>query len=161
MAKLFQITAIKHNNYQFNPLTTMYLNPNYVVSAPSVAFTDNSGVSQVGTMINYGIAGENMHHQIVATEPPSTIIGRINAVPTTDVHSLDLTILDRNAPNSGYIAQVYKSKQNVNVDDIWLVQAYPLNNNNALVFMQNRVKTHVTQYRVEESAATIETTANS
>jgi hypothetical protein len=161
MAKLFQITAIKHEQYNYNPVTTMYLNAKNVVSAPSVAFVDNSGVDQVGTLITYNIAGKTKAHEIIATEPPSTIFTRINAATTTDVHQLNVTEIGLGAPLSGYIPPTFLTSRALNVDDIWMLQPHPLNNSNAMVVVENQVRTTQQTIRTANTAASIVTAANS
>ena len=161
MSKLFTVTTIQQGQFRFKPACVQYLNPKFVLTAPSTPYVDNSGVNQVGTLINYKQGDGSNVVQFTATEPPSTIKTRMNAVNTTDVHKIDLVVLDPSAPSSGYIAQNFKTAQAVNVDDIWLVQVDPLNSANAIVSLETTPRAALNVLRVENTAASIATAANS
>lgn len=160
MAKLFTVTAVQQDLTVNNPPCVLYLNPIQVIDAPSVVYTDSAGDTQIGTQILYSAFRKNFPHKFVVTEPPSTVIARMNAAPTTDVHQIALTVIDRSAPNTGYIAQNFKTATNVNTDDIWLVRVFPPNSGNAQVVLQNQVRTTMQTIRTEETAAAIATAAN-
>lgn len=161
MAKLFLVTAIQDNTTRFSPPCAVYLNPNNVVDAPSVVYTDDAGDTQIGTLIAYSIAGKNKHHYITVSEPPSTVLADM-AAPTggDDAHSIALTIIDRQAPNQAFINQIYKKASNVNINDIWWMQMYPDWNDNALIVVQNQTRTGTFNLRTEESSTDLAAAAN-
>lgn len=162
MSKLFQVTAIQHDQVTFKPTTAVWLNPLQVVDTPSVNFIDNNGVAQVGTLIQYAAFRKNMPHFITATEPPSTVLERINDANTDDVHVINFTKVaaDAQIPDSGYVAQIYKQAKSVNTADIWWLQAHPDDNARGFMIIQNQVRTTMENVKTFESADDLATAAN-
>lgn len=160
MVNLFQITAIRHNQANFNPSSAYYMNPKFVKQTASAAFTDNDGVDQVGTLIIYNIARNNMPHEILAEEPPSTVLSRMNDGVTDGIAQVDLTVIAQDAPDQDYIPPTFLSTQGFGTQDIWLVQPHPLNNDHALLTVQNQVRTNTLNYHTFESASDIQTAVN-
>ncbi len=161
MAKLFQVTAILNNRVRYNPASTLYLNPKLVVDAPSCVYTNNSGATAIGTSIMYAGYDRTLQNEIIVSEPPSTVRSRQNAANTTDVHSVQLTVIDPSAPATGTIPNTLKSVHNVNVDDIYLAMAHPLNTSNSLVMVMTPVRDMAFPYRCVETAAAVASAANS
>ncbi len=160
MAKLFQVTAIQNNQVRYNPTSTLYLNPDNVVDAPSAIYTNNSGATAIGTKIVYTGYDRTYVNEIMCTEPPSTIRSRQNAANTTDVHSIQLTIVDPMYAATATPGVQFRRVDNVNVRDIYLVMAHPLNSANSLVMLQNPTRDVISSNRCTETAAAIATAAN-
>lgn len=162
MAKIFEITAILRNRgiTRYNPTTTTYLNTKRVEKVVSTVYENNSGVTAIGSQINYSGFDNTFIDEIICTEPVSTISSRMNAANTTDVHKIDLNIIDAFAPATGYVAPNFLTAVAVNVEDIWQIIQNPLNSDNAQIWIQSPERSMIDQYRVVETAVSIANAAN-
>lgn len=160
MAKLFQVVAVKCNNNNYNPACTLYLNTKNVKWAGSVIYTDYSGATAVGTQILYCGYDNTFENDYISSDSLATIQTRMNAAFTTDVHALSLTKIDPSAPAEGFIPASLLSQLQVNVDDIWLVMNHPLNNDQALIQIQNPTRSNIENYRVADAASDIADESN-
>lgn len=160
MAKLFQVVAVKCNNINYTPACTLYLNTRNVKWAGSVIYTDYAGATALGSQIIYCGYDNTFERDYISSDSLATIQGRMNAAFGTDVHALSLTKIDFSAPAEGFIPATLLSQLQVEVEDIWLVMAHPLNNDNSLIQIQNPTRSQIDQYRVADAAGDIETAAN-
>lgn len=155
MSKLFQATIVQNSQKVVNPATTVYLNTKRVVAAVTTPYTNASGDAATGTLCTYAAFDGTQIESYIFSEATSTINTRMNAANTTDVYRLGMTEIVVDPQGTPTVTQ-----QGVNVDDIWLVQAHPLNSAQSLVVVDDVTRANRRVMRVSAAASAIAASAN-